>query len=104
MIKLDNVIILAFRDYVTNEMVPVVCKPYDLKLGYVTPKLCDEKRHRYYSIGRRRIEECVEVSKFTTLSTISTEYMLKWEERDKLYEKYPMLKDKEVHYSGEVGL
>jgi hypothetical protein len=77
MLELDNVVILAFRDYVTDELVPVACKMRDLRLGYVIPKLCDEKRNRYYSIGKRSIEECVEVSKFSTLSTIHTECMLK---------------------------
>ena len=57
MLQLDNVLILSFRDYVTNELVPVTCSMYELNLGYVVLKLCDEKRYRYYSIGKRNIEE-----------------------------------------------
>ena len=93
-----DVLILSFRDFQTDEYVPVVCHEGDLKKGYVTPKLFDKKRERYYSIGQRPIEMCDEVSRFTTFPTVYTENMIKWEERNKLYEKYPTLKEKEVHY------
>lgn len=98
MLETVDVLILSFKDFQTDENVPVICREGDLKRGYVTPKLFDEGRQRYYAIGQRPIEMCDEVSRFTTFPTVYTENMLKWEERNKLYEKYPTLKEKERYY------
>lgn len=98
-----EVVLLTFLDYATGERVPVVCHEWDLTKGYITLTLLDRDRKRYYSIGKRFLQECVEVSCFRTFESLHTGGMIKWKERDKLYEKYPKLKNVEVHY-GDVNV
>ena len=84
-------LILWFKDYWSDELFAAACHDYDLDRGYIDLKLYDEGHKRYYSVGRRFLKECVRMSRFTTLDSASTTIM-KWEERNKLFEKYPELK------------
>ena len=84
-------LILRFKDYWSDELFAAACHDYDLDRGYIDLKLYDNGHKRYYSIGKRSLKECVRMSRFTTLNSASTSIM-KWEDRDKLFEKYPELK------------
>lgn len=87
---------MKFQDYVVlwfdvdNEWVATACHPYDVERGYVQLKLLDKERNRWYNAGLRSFKECVGVTRYAFSSDDCN--ILKWEERNKLFEKYPQLK------------
>ena len=76
---------------VNDEWVAAMCNERDLKRGVVKLQLRDAARQRYYSIGYRPINCCGKVGKFKYFEELPGR--LKWEDRDKLFEKYPCLKE-----------
>ena len=95
MVDFVDVVLLSFIDYATGETVRAVCHTWDLVKGWIILHLKDESRQRYYSIGKRFFYECVNVSKYTIFNSEYSEGMIKWDERNKIFEKYPKLKEKE---------
>ena len=87
-------LILWFKDYWTDDLIATTCHDYDLKRGYVELKFYDPHIKTNYSAGTRQIHECVDISKLTTLESPHVANALKWEDRNKLFEKYPELKQR----------
>ncbi len=79
---------------VDGEMVATGCSLRDLERGAVKLSLFDEGRRRYYSLGYHPIKHCSYVSKFRFLDGESNPCLIQWEDREKLFEKYPELRDK----------
>ena len=96
-----DITIIAFKDY-GDRLIPTICHYSDLMRGYTDLKACDKERGCYYRIGRRQLDECVEVLKLS-VPNMYTGDIVKWEDRNKLYEKYPMLREKETRL-GAIGI
>ena len=78
---------------VDGEMVATSCSWSDLEKGTVKLSLFDGGRRRYYSIGYHPIKYCSYVSRFRFLDKESNSLLMQWEDREKLFEKYPKLKE-----------
>lgn len=90
---------MNFVDYITlwfevdEEYVATACHYYDLERGYVQMKVqADERGYKWRNAGLYPIKSCVGVTKHRFVETMSTSAIMKWEDKDKLFEKYPMLK------------
>lgn len=73
-----------------GQTVAINCSYKDLKKGTVKLELYDDRTKAYYSIGRYPIKSCYHISKFRYLN--SNKKFVKWEDKDKLFKRYPELK------------
>lgn len=89
-----DITIMAFKDY-GDRLIPTICHYSDLMRGYIDLKAYDKGRSCYYRIGKRCLDECAELFRLSVPDTYTGDFV-KWEDRDKLYEKYPMLREKET--------
>lgn len=79
---------------INNEMFYTTITKQDLKNGYVNIYAEDSGRHNVYKIATMPIDSSVSILK-RTLIEFSDEYTnLTWNELQKLWDKYPELKNK----------
>lgn len=79
---------------VHNEIFYTTITNRDLENGYVNIYAEDEKRHSIYKIATMPINSSVSILKRTSIE-FSDEYTsLTWDELQKLWDKYPELKNK----------
>ena len=87
---MDEFIILWFNDYWSDALIAKCCHYSDLENGYVTIHFYDRENNRDYTV-ERKISDGVDITHFKFLESERSELMLKWEDRNKLFEKYPEL-------------
>ena len=82
-----NCLILWFE--IDGQWVGTNCRYKDIKKG--TVKIDIHSNSKKYTIEKCPIQNCRHISKFRYLN--SNKKFVKWEDKDKLFKKYPELKE-----------
>lgn len=78
---------------IDGEMICSSLTEADIKKGVKQVKLMDYKSRRTINYGYRDLRRIQSISKFRFEDDFNTWHLVTWEDRNKLFERYPELKD-----------
>ena len=82
---------LALYFKINDDWIVTMCSRKSFRTGKVKIKVYNDKGKKK-TIGKKSITDCVWISNFKSLSNKNK--FMGWDERDKLFKKYPVLKKK----------
>ena len=78
---------------IDGEMICSSLTEADIKKGIKQVKLMDYESRRIVNYGYHDLREIRGISKFRFEDNFNTHHLVTWEDRNKLFEKYPELKE-----------